>query len=225
MVVLLHTFAKQVCVSNATAALRQFLPPPERVRTLAGPLPASTTSTPSSGFSRPCAQPMMQPQQVVNLLTATFSDDNSRRQQAEKALKKLGLQHGFCQTLLQIIRTEAVPIDIRKSAAVYLKNQSKARRACENAVSKSYWSFLSEAERQSVKSNIIQATVSAHPSVRRIMEDTVANIAFHEFPATWPQLADELLACIKSQKQPIMEAALHTLVQVTKKFKYVVIQR
>jgi hypothetical protein len=122
----------------------------------------------------------MDPQHVLRLLTATFEDNNTLRTQAEAELKGLTQKHGFCAVLLQIIRSSAVSLDLRKSAAVYLKNQSDARRAISKDRAKPYWDFLSEGERQSVKSTIVEATVTAHPSVQRILEDTIANIAFHE---------------------------------------------
>ena len=39
------------------------------------------------------------------------------------------------------------------------------------------------------------------------------------YPEKWPQLTTELLDCIKTQKQDVMQGALNILVQVTKKFK------
>ncbi len=63
-----------------------------------------------------------------DLLAATLDEDNTRRTHAEAELTGLTQNHGFCAALLEIARS-AVRLDLRKSAAVYLKNQSEARKA------------------------------------------------------------------------------------------------
>ena len=162
----------------------------------------------------------MDPQHITRLLTVTFESDNARRDAAEKALKQFSNQHGFCLVLLKIVCNGAVHKDVRKSAALYLKNRTKARKSLGKGRARAVWSFLSDSERLAIKAAMIKATVRLEGAVQRIMEDAVANIAFHDYPASWPQLDVELLACIKSQKQATMEAALHTLVQITKQFEF-----
>lgn len=160
----------------------------------------------------------MDAQNIARLLELTFELDNDKRKQAEKALSNARTQHGFSLTLLQILQASGVNIAIRKSAAVYLKNQCSNKHIGDGK--KAIWTYLSEAEKNNVKASIVKACVTSDRHVMLVMQDAVANVAFHEYPNNWPQLSSDLIQCIKSRQPEMMEAALQTLAEVACKFQF-----
>jgi hypothetical protein len=162
----------------------------------------------------------MDPQTVVKLLQATFGEDNGLRKRAELELNKMKSMHGFCVCLIQIICSQALPSEVRTSSALFLKNQTQARHAISSDSSKAHWTLLSQSERQAIKTQIWQAVLTSDNTLRKIMTETVSNIAFHEFPDKWPEMATILHQYIQSQKSEMMVPALECLVRVAKKFQF-----
>ncbi|KAJ1547139.1 hypothetical protein HK096_004187, partial [Nowakowskiella sp. JEL0078] len=52
---------------------------------------------------------------VVQVLTNTLSSDNAQRKAAEDALDQLGLQLGFAQALLELLRIQETDVRARSA--------------------------------------------------------------------------------------------------------------
>eukprot|EP00614_Pseudopedinella_elastica_P016143 CAMPEP_0172650106 /NCGR_PEP_ID=MMETSP1068-20121228/242126_1 /TAXON_ID=35684 /ORGANISM="Pseudopedinella elastica, Strain CCMP716" /LENGTH=1202 /DNA_ID=CAMNT_0013464469 /DNA_START=137 /DNA_END=3746 /DNA_ORIENTATION=+ len=162
----------------------------------------------------------MDPQQLLVVLSYTFSPDQAQRKQAEDAIKTLPTVEGAPLALLQIVGAkEQVGREVRQAAAVSFKN-----------IAKSFWEPLGSitgekcvptASKPAIRDLLFQALlVETDKSVRDLLAESVHLLVRTDYPAHWPGLLPDILACVQSGDPLRMHNALLALRKVVKRLEY-----
>ncbi|EJU01600.1 importin alpha re-exporter [Dacryopinax primogenitus] len=131
-------------------------------------------------------------QTFVNALNTSLIPGPDRRG-AEAWLQSATAQPGMLPLALTVIQNVSLPSTTRQLAAVWVKNTCKA-----------IWGGESEdpvppdADVVALKGQLVPLTVSlgSQSSHQALLAEAVSIIAAVEFPQTWPDLMDQLVACL-----------------------------
>jgi exportin-2 (importin alpha re-exporter) len=179
-------------------------------------------------------------QETLSQLSQLFSDtlNPAARKQAEQALTSLERQpeQHFPILLLALISSATQPIPIRLAASIKLKNL--CRRAwsdddsleVEDDTQLSIYQLVSEPDRIHLKKALLPlliqlsqpAMLAANPiGLRLQLSESVALIASKDFPDTWPNLLDEMVAAMQtsSPDSVALQAVLQTAHSIFRKWR------
>ncbi|KAJ3385306.1 Importin 9 [Entophlyctis sp. JEL0112] len=134
---------------------------------------------------------------VAAALGAVLSaHDNGARAAAEDALREMALVDAFGPILADLALGTAVPIHLRQSAAVSLKNY------IEKHWSSREFHFIppepSLEAKQYIKTSVLAGLADAESRIRVLMAASATKIASFEDLETWPELFNSLMANLKS---------------------------
>lgn len=152
-------------------------------------------------------------------LKKTLSPDLAERKQAEQFLGSIERNKNYVLLLLYAIDKGTPEISVRISAAITFKNFVKRNWLTDENESSGI--IISDQERTTVKSLILDFMVHSPESVKKQLSDAVAIIGKHDFPDKWSYLLDEII--VKFQKLDDYRAIvgiLYTAHSLFKKYRY-----
>lgn len=155
------------------------------------------------------------PPDFANLRVAfqkSFSPQAEHIKEAETLLKKWEKSPGFAVTLLQVASSD-VDISEKQAAAVCLKNFCKRKWASAEHP-------IPEADKNTIKDNLIDVLISAPPKVRAQIAALITDIASPDFPSKWPSFLPKVGNLIASHNPHYMHGALLALQRAIKKYQY-----
>lgn len=136
-----------------------------------------------------------QVQQLNQLLKAALSSDASQRQQAEALIGELSGRESFCSMLVAVLKHPDPDESTKWLAAVQLKNTVNKRWSLHR-VDGGPSRALTDQEKNFLRSEILQVVGLKDAKAALQIALTVAKIARHDYPSTWPTLLDQLLGPI-----------------------------
>ncbi|KZO99252.1 putative importin-alpha export receptor [Calocera viscosa TUFC12733] len=131
-------------------------------------------------------------QTFVNALNTSLVPGPDRRG-AEAWLQRATTQQGMLPLALTIIQTPSLPSTTRQLAAVWVKNSCRATWGGESEDP-----LPPDEDMQAVKARLVPLAVSlgSQPSHQALLAEAVSIIAAVEFPQSWPDLMDQLVASL-----------------------------
>mmetsp|Transcript_4301 Transcript_4301/g.12984 ORF Transcript_4301/g.12984 Transcript_4301/m.12984 type:complete len:1030 (-) Transcript_4301:111-3200(-) len=163
-------------------------------------------------------------QELAALLQGTLSADSNVRTEAEVRLKQLEMQPGYLSSLFQLIAViDGVPIDIRQSGSIYLKNM--VRRSWDHARASSDGSqpttvLLDEGEKIVIRENLLEALVHSDPRVRPQVAETLKYVVMVDFPTNWQNLIPSVMRNLETGEDRRLLAALIALRNIAKVYEF-----
>eukprot|EP00741_Cyanophora_paradoxa_P019839 tig00000217_g19147.t1 len=151
-------------------------------------------------------------------LAATLSANESERHAAEQELKNMEGSPGYLVQLFGLVVSNDVSIHIRQAGTIYFKNVIS--REWEEELEDGKAPKLSDADKQAVRDNILEALIYAHPLVRVQVAVALRTIANADFPERWPSLVPGILQNIHSNDPQRCYGALLALRVLAKKYEY-----
>lgn len=149
-------------------------------------------------------------------LETTLNPDPSQRRKAEKNLESVEGNSGFAHLLLTLINHPHFPLHIRQAAAITLKNFVKRNwRIVEGEPSK-----ISDADRQFVKSQIVELMLTSPEAVQRQLAEAVCLIGAEDFPDQWPNLLPDLVQRMRSGDFNMINGVLQTANSLFKRYRH-----
>ncbi|KAI0749865.1 armadillo-type protein [Daedaleopsis nitida] len=143
--------------------------------------------------------------ELPSLLLASLNP--SSRKQAEQNLQALSTQPGFLTHLLTLVLQTTQDRAVRLAASVYLKNVVKSRWEDDEPP-------LPEADRAALREALVPAMIAlSNPSdkaVRAQVAESISLAAKIDFPETWPDLVDKLVASLSESNYEINIGILET---------------
>ncbi|KAG0369812.1 hypothetical protein BGZ54_008807, partial [Gamsiella multidivaricata] len=162
-------------------------------------------------------------QALYSLFQATFQQDTNVRMQAELQLKQLEGTQGTLLSSMQIIGSEESDMHVRQAASIYFKNAIK--RYWFESESAPEHLKISEGDRDTIKSNILQLLASTPPVVRTQLITVLGVILANDFPAKYPGYPSQVQALLQSQDPKIVYVGLVALKELTRVYKFKVSDR
>jgi len=98
-------------------------------------------------------------------LFCTYAGNKTQQQQAEKYLEHLEDISGYTPFLFQMCMAEQVDINLRKAAAIQVKNVSKKKWKPDEAVANTV-KQLQDADKNYLRTNIVEGIIRASSSLR-----------------------------------------------------------
>ena len=144
---------------------------------------------------------------------------------AENYLKSVESQPGFMVTILQFISALCAPqiepqqAAIRQAAAVIFKNAIKRGWEPEDEIGEAR---ISNNDRDTIKSNLIDLMCSTPQDVQRQLAEAVTIISLHDFPANWSSLLPQLVQKLNSTTDfLVIKGVMLTANSIFKRFRNV----
>ncbi|KAG0229469.1 hypothetical protein BGW42_001559 [Actinomortierella wolfii] len=162
-------------------------------------------------------------QQLYQLFQATFQPDTNVRIQAELQLKKLEGTQGTLLGAMQIVGSEESEVHVRQAASIYFKNA--IRRHWYELETTPAHLRIAEADRETIKSNILQLMANAPPQVRTQLVTVLGVILANDFPAKYPGYLTQVQTLLQSQDIKIVYTGLLALKELTRVYKFKVEDR
>ncbi|CAG8955249.1 hypothetical protein HYFRA_00011231 [Hymenoscyphus fraxineus] len=151
-------------------------------------------------------------QTVAQLLQATL--DPQQHKQAEIALKQEQEKPNFSILLLQILATEALPLNTRLSGALCFKNFIKFNWVDEDGTYK-----LPENEVATIKNQLIGLMTSVPPSIQSQLGESISIIADSDFWERWDTLVDDLISRLTSDNAKVNLGVLEVAHSIFKRWR------
>ena len=153
---------------------------------------------------------------LYNILVHSFHPDKTLRMQAEEALKQfLCTDPTALSSLLAIVKNRDVAVDLRKAAAIQVKNTVNP---CWNPRDNN--AGLSDAHKDMVKSEIVMTILDENDnSIRRLLAESFRKIVQYDYPERWPGLLPAILSMAQTDVVLRMHNSLVLLRQVAKRFE------
>lgn len=158
-------------------------------------------------------------EQLAEVLNYTLSEEKAKRKQAEDYLESVEGTTNYGLLLLQLLTADSASAVIRTAAAVTFKNFIKRNwRVIDGENSK-----ISEADRQLIKTNIVQLMLNSPESIQRQLSDAISIIGREDFPEKWKDLLGNLTSHMKvseSLNLHTVNGVLQTAHSLFKRFRY-----
>ncbi|KAF9898563.1 hypothetical protein BX616_003874, partial [Lobosporangium transversale] len=163
-------------------------------------------------------------QGLYQLFQATFQPDPNLRMQAELKLKQLENTQGILIQSMQIVGAEESEIHVRQAASIYFKNAVR-RYWYEPEQDNTDHLKIAEADKDTIKSNILQLLVSAPPLVRTQLITVLGTILSNDFPQKFPGYLNTVQTLLQSQDHKIVFVGLIALKEVLRVYKFKIEER
>ncbi|KAG0315466.1 hypothetical protein BGZ97_008202 [Linnemannia gamsii] len=157
-------------------------------------------------------------QGLYQLFQATIQPDPNVRIQAELKLKQLEGTQGTLLQSMQIIGAEESELHVRQSASIYFKNA--VRRYWFETESTPAHLKISEADKDAIKSNILQLLASAPAVIRTQLITVLGTILSNDFPTKYPGYLNTVQTLLQSQDPKIVFVGLIALKEVLRVYKF-----
>eukprot|EP00056_Hartaetosiga_gracilis_P023089 m.35092 g.35092 ORF g.35092 m.35092 type:complete len:653 (+) comp9988_c0_seq1:71-2029(+) len=156
-------------------------------------------------------------EEIVVRLQATLSHDEDIRVPAEKELKQAQSTPGFAASLLNVIGNPALNDTDRLSGSVYFKNLIARHWNNHEGLSNVY--VIPDEERPGLRGVVINTTMSAPMSVRKLLCVALSTMVDKHFPEGWEGVDDTFIAALSSGDINLITGALMAFYSFTKKFR------
>ncbi|KAF9170410.1 hypothetical protein BGX20_009005 [Mortierella sp. AD010] len=162
-------------------------------------------------------------QGLYQLFQATFQPDPNVRMQAELKLKQLEGTQGTLLQLMQIIGSEESEVHVRQAASIYFKNAIR-RYWFETEATPAHLK-ISESDKETIKSNILQLLASAPTVIRTQLITVLGTILSNDFPAKYPGYLNTVQTMLQSQDPKVVFVGLIALKEVLRVYKFKIEER
>jgi hypothetical protein len=154
---------------------------------------------------------------LYNILLHTYHPDKTLRTQAEQALEAyVTSDPNALAALLAMVKNREITIDLRKAAAVQVKNKIKP-----------FWdpkdsSFaFPDTHKNVVKTEIVMTILDeSDNSIRRLLAESFRKMVEYDYPEKWPDLLPAILAMAQTENVLRMHNALVLLRQIAKRYAF-----
>eukprot|EP00126_Sphaerothecum_destruens_P015743 Sdes_comp9780_c0_seq1m1305 len=174
----------------------------------------------------------MDPNLIVELLSRTFSAEDSVRKDAEENLDKIGFQEGFGVALLQIVNQNSLNTALLQSAAIYLKNfinrhwrsqeisEQEIQEKLQSGVDIHRCFFISSTDKTFIRANILESLIRANPVAQMQIAVATGTIIRSDFYERWPDLVSKIAQYLQSTDRAVVHGALLAFRELSKKYEY-----
>jgi exportin-2 (importin alpha re-exporter) len=142
--------------------------------------------------------------------------------QAEQQLKTAQTNSSHPIEVLKLVASgdATLPPAVRQAAAVHFKNIVKKGWDLSEDVD-TEGIIISEADRQTIKSHLVQLMYTTHPQIQSQLSEAISLIANCDFPDRWSNLLPELVQQFNTQNHAVLVGVLKTANGVFRRFRYV----
>ncbi|KAG0361643.1 hypothetical protein BG005_007650 [Podila minutissima] len=165
----------------------------------------------------------MDVQALYHLFQSTFQPDANVRIQAELQLKQLEGTQGTLLSSMHIIGSEESDMHVRQAASIYFKNAVK-RYWYENESTPAHLK-IAEADKDTIKANILQLLASSPTIVRTQLLTVLGVILANDFPTKYPGYLAQVQTLLQSQDPKTVFIGLLALKETTRVYKFKVSDR
>ncbi|AAS53767.1 AFR396Wp [Eremothecium gossypii ATCC 10895] len=157
---------------------------------------------------------MLNEQEVLQAFERTMASDAGIIKEAEQQLFVMQRERGFTSFLISAAKNEGIPLNIRLSCSIYLKN--KIQRSWRSRKD----DRIAEEEEGMIKEQLLQALIenSDNSHIRPHLTESIRGILAHD--ERW-QLADVVLGLLGSGKAEYVYPGLLLVFEVAIKHRYV----
>lgn len=156
--------------------------------------------------------------ELMSYLEKTLSPDPSIRRPAEKYLQQIESQENFGPLLLFLCQREDLAQHLRVVSAVTFKNFIK--RHWKLIEENDFADKISAADRQSVKSTIIELMLTSPEQIQRQLSDAISLISKEDFPDKWPDLLVGMVERMKTGDFNVINGVLRTAHSIFKRYRH-----
>eukprot|EP01071_Lankesteria_metandrocarpae_P014191 Lankesteria_metandrocarpae@DN8198_c0_g1_i1.p1 len=171
---------------------------------------------------------------ICQVFASTFCNDPDKRRNGEQQLAELSLTPGLLKSLTDIVRSSELELDIRLSAAIYMKNQIKRHWEANslaligtpvaNPSTDRQAETYGDDEKQYIRSTLFETLVQVCEvaSLRNMMEECVRLVAIYDYPERWPDILETVHATLTNASETpgqYVFCALITLRRLTAKYE------
>lgn len=161
----------------------------------------------------------------------TLSPNPEPRRQAESYLAEAADRPNYGLAVLRLLAEPSVDDQIRQAAAVNFKNHLRSRWAPSDSSTTTRSNItnvhalaltpISDAEKDQIKSLIVQLMLQSGPKIQSQLSEALAVIGRHDFPKSWPGLLPELVLTLRQANDySSINGILGTANSIFKKFRY-----
>jgi len=154
---------------------------------------------------------------LYNILLHTYHPDKTLRTQAEQALETyLNTDPSALASLLAMVKNREISSDLRKAAAIQVKNKVKPLWDPKDS------SFVfPDSHKDLVKSEIVLTILDENDnSIRRLLAESFRKIVEYDYPDKWPNLLPAILSMAQTDNVMRMHNALVLLRQIAKRYAF-----
>eukprot|EP00043_Microstomoeca_roanoka_P011035 m.104250 g.104250 ORF g.104250 m.104250 type:complete len:1033 (+) comp15071_c0_seq2:405-3503(+) len=154
---------------------------------------------------------------VLPALASTASPDDDTRKSAETFLTQVREQPGFCSVLLDIVADQSQAIELRQSAAIYLKN-TICKHWDARELQKDHY-VIPEEERPDLQHRIFEATIHSPYALRSQLSISLQRMIDDEFGSKWEGVDKAIGQYLLSKDTHVVLGALTAMYAFTRKFR------
>lgn len=155
--------------------------------------------------------------QLVQVLQACMSHDQSQRQQAEQHLKQAEAVKGQAVNLLRVAAEESVDPAVRQVAAISFKNL--CRRSWDVEEGSSTYQIPAD-DQQVVRDNLLESLIRAPHVVQVQLGEVFKTIVYSDYPEKWPGLLQALCTNMVNQDPLRVHGGLYALRILARKYEF-----
>ncbi|KAJ1979325.1 Nonsense-mediated mRNA decay protein 5 [Dimargaris cristalligena] len=154
---------------------------------------------------------------VYQLFGATYHPDPEVRKQAEVHLKELEETASLIPQLFEILNNHESDVAVKQAVSIYFKNRVRTQwdPSPQGKVTP-----LNEADKQTIRENILQIMVHAHPSIRVQLVSCLTTILHSDFPDRWANYLPYTRHCLESEDPKTLHTGLLALFAVVRFFQW-----
>ncbi|KAF9397483.1 hypothetical protein BGX21_008820, partial [Mortierella sp. AD011] len=130
---------------------------------------------------------------------------------------------GTLLQLMQIIGSEESEVHVRQAASIYFKNAIR-RYWFETEATPAHLK-ISESDKETIKSNILQLLASAPTVIRTQLITVLGTILSNDFPAKYPGYLNTVQTMLQSQDPKVVFVGLIALKEVLRVYKFKIEER
>lgn len=154
---------------------------------------------------------------LYNILLHTYHPDKALRTQAEQALEQyVNTDLSALAGLLAMVKNREISPDLRKAAAIQVKNKIKP-----------FWDpkdntfSFPDSHKNVVKSEIVLTILDENDnSIRRLLAESFRKMVEYDYPEKWPGLLPAILSMAQTDNVMRMHNALVLLRQIAKRYAF-----
>ncbi|CAL8069631.1 unnamed protein product [Orchesella dallaii] len=154
-------------------------------------------------------------QALGSYLQQTLSPDPNIRKPAEKYLESVEVNKNYPLLLLSLVDNVSVDVTIRVAGSIVFKNYVKRNWKIIDDVNK-----IDTADRQAIKSSIVNLMLKSPENIQRQLSDAVSVIGREDFPKLWPDLLKELIEKFNCDDFHIINGVLQTAHSLFKRYRF-----
>lgn len=155
-------------------------------------------------------------QTLAGYLQKTLATEPTERREAEKFLESIEGTQNYPLLLLGLINKEDVPMHLRVSAGITLKNYVKRNwRVAEDCTDKIHTN-----DRAILKETIVGLMLKSPEQIQKQLSDAISIIGSEDFPDKWPGLIQEMVSKFETGDFNVINGVLRTGHSLFKKYRH-----